>query len=52
MPSKCLLYDDLIRELERLFYMKGLLIDRKKGWQIGYTDRDDDMMLVGDDPWQ
>ncbi|KAL5730554.1 hypothetical protein ACHQM5_003360 [Ranunculus cassubicifolius] len=45
-------YDDLIRELERLFNMKGLLNDRKKGWQIVYTDRDDDMMLVGDDPWK
>ncbi|KAL4204717.1 hypothetical protein AMTRI_Chr01g111260 [Amborella trichopoda] len=45
-------YDDLISELERLFNMEGLLNDPKKGWQVVYTDSDDDMMLVGDDPWQ
>ncbi|KAJ4977273.1 hypothetical protein NE237_002379 [Protea cynaroides] len=45
-------YDDLICELERLFNMQGLLNDPKKGWQVLYTDNGDDMMLVGDDPWQ
>jgi hypothetical protein len=45
-------YDQLICELERLFDMEGLLNDPKKGWQVLYTDNEDDMMLVGDDPWQ
>ncbi|KAJ4980523.1 hypothetical protein NE237_031360 [Protea cynaroides] len=45
-------YDDLICELERLFNMQGLLNDTKKGWQVLYTDNENDMMLVGDYPWQ
>lgn len=45
-------YDDLICELERLFDMKGLLNDPEKKWNVVYTDEEDDMMLVGDDPWQ
>lgn len=45
-------YDDLIYELERLFDMEGLLRDPAKGWQVVYTDDENDMMLVGDDPWQ
>ncbi|KAF9590413.1 hypothetical protein IFM89_034206 [Coptis chinensis] len=45
-------YDDLISELERLFNMKGLLNDPNKGWQIAYTDHEDDTMVVGDDPWK
>ncbi|KAL5989503.1 hypothetical protein ACLOJK_010395 [Asimina triloba] len=45
-------YEDLICELERLFNMEGLLNDPDKGWQVVYTDDEDDMMLVGDDPWQ
>ncbi|KAK1321852.1 Auxin response factor 15 [Acorus calamus] len=45
-------YDGLICELERLFGMEGLLNDPGKGWQVVYTDDENDMMLVGDDPWQ
>ncbi|XP_010264745.1 PREDICTED: auxin response factor 4 isoform X2 [Nelumbo nucifera] len=44
-------YDDLLNELERLFNMEGLLRDPNKGWQVVYTDSEDDMMMVGDDPW-
>lgn len=44
-------YDDLLVELERLFNMEGLLSNPDKGWQVVYTDKEDDMMLVGDDPW-
>lgn len=32
--------------------MERLLNDPEKGWQIVYKDDEDDMMLVGDDPWQ
>ncbi|CAI9776435.1 unnamed protein product [Fraxinus pennsylvanica] len=44
-------YDDLLTELERLFSMEGLLQDPEKGWRILYTDSENDMMVVGDDPW-
>ncbi|XP_040995261.1 auxin response factor 4-like isoform X1 [Juglans microcarpa x Juglans regia] len=44
-------YSDLLSELERLFSMEGLLQDPDKGWQILYTDSENDMMVVGDDPW-
>lgn len=45
-------YDDLLTELERLFSMEGLLQDPEKGWRILYTDSENDMMVVGDDPWR
>lgn len=44
-------YDDLLAELERLFSMEGLLRDPNYGWRILYTDSENDMMVVGDDPW-
>ncbi|KAM7256898.1 hypothetical protein ACFE04_012639 [Oxalis oulophora] len=44
-------YSDLLIELERLFGMEGLLQDPEKGWRILYTDSENDMMVVGDDPW-
>ncbi|KZV35152.1 auxin response factor 4 [Dorcoceras hygrometricum] len=44
-------YDDLLTELERLFSMDGLLRDPNNGWRILYTDSENDMMVVGDDPW-
>ncbi|XP_043698286.1 auxin response factor 4-like, partial [Telopea speciosissima] len=44
-------YDDLLSELVQLFAMEGLLPNPKKGWQILYTDSENDMMVVGDDPW-
>nr|ABR18397.1 unknown [Picea sitchensis] len=50
--SKLRGYDELIRELEHLFNMEGLLSTPEKGWHIVYTDNEGDIMLVGDDPWQ
>ncbi|KAJ7947785.1 Auxin response factor [Quillaja saponaria] len=44
-------YNDLLSELERLFGMEGLLRDPGKGWRILYTDSENDIMVVGDDPW-
>lgn len=44
-------YGDLLVELERLFSMEGLLRDPEKGWRILYTDSENDVMVVGDDPW-
>ncbi|KAL0417743.1 UNVERIFIED_CONTAM: Auxin response factor 4 [Sesamum radiatum] len=44
-------YNDLLTELERLFSMEGLLRDPNHGWHILYTDSENDMMVLGDDPW-
>ncbi|XP_028757045.1 auxin response factor 4 isoform X2 [Neltuma alba] len=44
-------YNDLLSELERLFGMEGLIKDPDKGWRVLYTDSENDIMVVGDDPW-
>ncbi|XP_020552347.1 auxin response factor 4-like isoform X2 [Sesamum indicum] len=44
-------YNDLLTELERLFSMEGLLRDPNHGWRVLYTDSENDMMVLGDDPW-
>ncbi|KAL0342267.1 UNVERIFIED_CONTAM: Auxin response factor 2A [Sesamum calycinum] len=45
-------YDELIAELDNLFEFNGELEARNKNWLVVYTDDEDDMMLVGDDPWE
>ncbi|XP_073048447.1 auxin response factor 2A-like [Primulina eburnea] len=45
-------YDELIAELDNLFVFNGELRARSKNWLLVYTDDEDDMMLVGDDPWE
>lgn len=45
-------YDDLLKKLEEMFDIKGELDKSAKKWQVVYTDNEDDMMMVGDDPWQ
>ncbi|KAK1357387.1 Auxin response factor [Heracleum sosnowskyi] len=45
-------YDELLIELEKLFSMEDLLRDPAKGWRILFTDDENDMMVVGDDPWK
>ena len=49
--SKFQNYEELIAELDMLFEFNGELMAPKKDWLIVYTDDEDDMMLVGDDPW-
>ncbi|KAE8696132.1 Auxin response factor 1 [Hibiscus syriacus] len=44
-------YEDLLRNLEDMFDIKGQLCVSAKKWQVVYTDDEDDMMMVGDDPW-
>ncbi|CAN1243456.1 Auxin response factor 1 [Linum perenne] len=44
-------YDDLLRKLEDMFDIRGELRGCTKKWQVVYTDDEDDMMMVGDDPW-
>lgn len=45
-------YDDLRRKLEEMFDIPGELSASLKKWKVIYTDDEDDMMLVGDDPWR
>jgi auxin response factor len=45
-------YDDLHRKLEEMFDIQGELCSTLKKWQVVYADEEDDMMLVGDDPWE
>ncbi|ESQ29527.1 hypothetical protein EUTSA_v10023326mg [Eutrema salsugineum] len=47
--SEC--YDDLFKKLEEMFDIKGELLESNKKWHVVYTDDEDDMMMVGDDPW-
>lgn len=45
-------YDELIAELDIIFEFNGELKASNKNWLVVYTDDEDDMMLVGDDPWE
>lgn len=45
-------YDELLKKLEEMFDIQGELCGTLKKWQVVYTDDEDDMMMVGDDPWQ
>lgn len=46
-------YDDLLKKLEAMFEIDGELSGGGSAmkWQVVYTDDEDDMMMVGDDPW-
>ncbi|KAG8049258.1 hypothetical protein GUJ93_ZPchr0009g1773 [Zizania palustris] len=45
-------YCELRSELERLFGLEGQLEDPvRSGWQLVFVDRENDVLLVGDDPW-
>lgn len=45
-------YKTLFEKLEEMFEIRGELVESAKKWQIVYTDDEDDMMMVGDDPWR
>ncbi|XP_066369045.1 auxin response factor 17 [Miscanthus floridulus] len=46
-------YHELRRELGRLFGLEGQLEDPlRSGWQLVFVDREEDVLLMGDDPWQ
>jgi hypothetical protein len=46
-------YDELRSEVGCLFGLEGQLEDpSRSGWQLAYVDREDDVLLVGDDLWQ
>ncbi|KAM0041700.1 putative transcription factor interactor and regulator AUX-IAA family [Helianthus debilis subsp. tardiflorus] len=46
-------YDGLCSEIERMFGLEGLLNDSmSSGWKLVYVDFENDVLLVGDDPWE
>lgn len=45
-------YEDLLKKLEEMFDIQDELCGPASMWQVVYTDDEDDMMMVGDDPWQ
>ncbi|CAI9089890.1 OLC1v1024541C1 [Oldenlandia corymbosa var. corymbosa] len=51
--SKFSSYQELRSELARMFGLEGLLEDpQRSGWQLVFVDRENDVLLLGDDPWQ
>ncbi|KAI6697084.1 hypothetical protein NL676_017203 [Syzygium grande] len=51
--SKFSSYDELRSELARMFGLEGQLEDpQRSGWQLVFVDRENDILLLGDDPWQ
>ncbi|XVF14460.1 hypothetical protein REPUB_Repub09cG0062300 [Reevesia pubescens] len=51
--SKFSSYDELRYELARMFGLEGQLEDpQRSGWQLVFVDRENDILLLGDDPWQ
>lgn len=46
-------YDELKQDLARRFGIEGQLEDGQKvGWKLVYVDHENDVLLVGDDPWE
>lgn len=46
-------YDELCCAIEGMFGLGGLLNDSKgSGWKLVYVDYENDVLLVGDDPWE
>lgn len=45
-------YHELRGELARMFCLEGELEDPlRSGWQLVFVDRENDVLLLGDDPW-
>jgi len=44
-------YTELRCGLAHMFNLEGQL-DQNLGWQLVFTDNEDDLLLVGDDPWE
>lgn len=46
-------YIELRKELAEMFGLEGELEDPlRSGWQLVFVDRENDVLLLGDDPWQ
>ncbi|KAL3621705.1 Auxin response factor 8 [Castilleja foliolosa] len=45
-------YQELKQELGQMFGIQGLLEDpQRSGWQLVFVDRENELLLLGDDPW-
>ncbi|KAE8655346.1 Auxin response factor 17 [Hibiscus syriacus] len=50
--SKFSSYNELRSELAHMFGLEGQLEDTlRSGWQLVFVDRENDVLLLGDDPW-
>lgn len=46
-------YEELLSAIEYMFGLEGLLNDQRgSGWKLVYVDYENDVLLVGDDPWE
>ncbi|XP_077221193.1 auxin response factor 12-like [Tasmannia lanceolata] len=46
-------YNELREELGQMFGIEGQLEDPlRSGWQLVFVDRENDVLLLGDDPWE
>lgn len=46
-------YDELKHDLARMFGIEGQLEDSQRTeWKLVYVDHENDILLVGDDPWE
>ncbi|KAL2925379.1 Auxin response factor 8 [Bienertia sinuspersici] len=46
-------YHELREELGQMFGIEGKLDDPlRSGWQLVFVDRENDVLLLGDDPWE
>ncbi|KAK4710063.1 hypothetical protein R3W88_004576 [Solanum pinnatisectum] len=46
-------YHELRRELGQMFGIEGFLEDpQRSGWQLVFVGRENDILLLGDDPWE
>ncbi|KAJ9172899.1 hypothetical protein P3X46_016092 [Hevea brasiliensis] len=46
-------YHELREELAQMFGIEGKLENpRRSGWQLVFVDRENDILLLGDDPWE
>ncbi|CAH2079590.1 unnamed protein product [Thlaspi arvense] len=46
-------YHELREELGKMFAIEGMLEDPlRSGWQLVFVDKENDILLLGDDPWE
>lgn len=45
-------YPDLRAELDRMFGLEGQLENPRSSWQLVFVDKEKDVLLLGDDPWE
>ncbi|KAK7347897.1 hypothetical protein VNO80_22439 [Phaseolus coccineus] len=44
-------YDELRHDLAKMFGIEGQLDPQRTDWKLVYVDHENDILLVGDDPW-